>query len=283
MASVGLLCGALREFLRYAHRQGVLVGDVSKTVDRPRTYRLSEIPRSISPAEVSQVLACVDRSSTRGMRDYAAVLLLATYGLRSREIAALTLDHIDWRRERLSVPARKGAHSPISTCAVMSPSTPQPDPRPWHYSSRPGAVNQPDQPGRARTQPLGLVAHRRQPPRPRDLPPRQPPNRARRGLRHARRARRAHRLPPRLRLGPRDRAQRRRLRNRSHLRPRIRARHRLRRPPRIQSARESRRREGLSKQRAREYLPYRMLEVEVAANAVYSWAAHEILARRLEE
>ena len=110
-ASVGLLCGALREFLRYAHRQGVLASDLSKTVDRPRTYRLSDIPRSISPAEVSQVLACVDRSSTRGKRDYAALLLLATYGLRSREIAALTLDHIDWKRERLSVPGRKGGHS----------------------------------------------------------------------------------------------------------------------------------------------------------------------------
>ena len=111
MASVGLLCGALREFLRYARRQGVLASDLSKTVDRPRTYRLSDIPRSITPAEVSQVLACVDRSSTRGKRDYAALLLLATYGLRSREIAALTLDHIDWKRERLSVPGRKGGHS----------------------------------------------------------------------------------------------------------------------------------------------------------------------------
>ena len=57
------------------------------------------------------MLACVDRSSTRGKRDYAALLLLATYGLRSREIAALTLDHIDWKRERLSVPGRKGGHS----------------------------------------------------------------------------------------------------------------------------------------------------------------------------
>lgn len=65
-ASVGLLCGALREFLRYAHRQGLLASDLSKTVDRPRTYRLSDIPRSISRAEVSEVLACVDRSSTCG-------------------------------------------------------------------------------------------------------------------------------------------------------------------------------------------------------------------------
>jgi hypothetical protein len=32
-----------------------------------------------------------------------------------------------------------------------------------------------------------------------------------------------------------------------------------------------------------EYLRYRMLEVEVAANTVYAWAAHEILARRVAE
>lgn len=43
------------------------------------------------------------------------------------------------------------------------------------------------------------------------------------------------------------------------------------------------RRAGLSKARVREYLPYRMLEVEVAANTVYAWAAEEILARRLAE
>jgi hypothetical protein len=41
------------------------------------------------------------------------------------------------------------------------------------------------------------------------------------------------------------------------------------------------RRAGLSKARVREYLPYRMLEVEVAANTVYAWAAEEILSRRL--
>ena len=43
------------------------------------------------------------------------------------------------------------------------------------------------------------------------------------------------------------------------------------------------RKAGLPKGRVREYLPYRMLEVEVAANAVYNWAAQQILARRLTE
>jgi hypothetical protein len=43
------------------------------------------------------------------------------------------------------------------------------------------------------------------------------------------------------------------------------------------------RRGGYSKKRVAEYVPYRMLEVEAAANAVYAWAAHQILARRLPD
>jgi hypothetical protein len=43
------------------------------------------------------------------------------------------------------------------------------------------------------------------------------------------------------------------------------------------------RRAGYSKKRVAEYVPYRMLEVEAAANAVYAWAAEQILARRLPE
>ena len=39
------------------------------------------------------------------------MLLIVTYGLRSREVAALTLDDIDWQRERLAVPERKAGHS----------------------------------------------------------------------------------------------------------------------------------------------------------------------------
>lgn len=44
-------------------------------------------------------------------RDYAIRLLLIAYGLRAREVAALTLDDIDWRNDRLRVPERKAGHS----------------------------------------------------------------------------------------------------------------------------------------------------------------------------
>ena len=104
-------CGVLRVFLRYAHREGLVRGDLWKTVEWPQAYRLSAIPRSISWDDVSKVLAAVDRRTPCGKRDYAILLLLATYGLRGREVAALTLDDIDWRRERLAIPERKAGHS----------------------------------------------------------------------------------------------------------------------------------------------------------------------------
>jgi integrase/recombinase XerD len=109
--TVGVACGMLRVLLRYAHRQGAISRDLSRAVESPQIYRLAEIPRSISWEEVGQVLACVDRRTPAGRRDYAILLLLSTYGLRSREIAALTLDDIDWEHERLAVPSRKAGHS----------------------------------------------------------------------------------------------------------------------------------------------------------------------------
>ena len=104
-------CGVLRVFLRYANREGRVGSDLSGVMEWPQAYRLSSVPRSISWEEVGQVLAGVDRRAPAGKRDWAILLLLVTYGLRGREVAALTLDDIDWKRERLAVPERKAGHS----------------------------------------------------------------------------------------------------------------------------------------------------------------------------
>jgi len=51
--------------------------------------------------------------------------------------------------------------------------------------------------------------------------------------------------------------------------------------PEFKALERAARRAGFKPGRVREYLPYRMLEVEAAANAVYHWAAEQIVARRL--
>jgi integrase/recombinase XerD len=104
-------CGTLRVFVRYLHREGLLAKDLSPLVEFPQSYRLSGIPRSISWEQVEQVLSGVDRRAPSGKRDYAMLLLLATYGLRACEVAALTLDDIDWRNDRLKIRERKAGNS----------------------------------------------------------------------------------------------------------------------------------------------------------------------------
>lgn len=117
--SLGILCAHLRIFLRYLHREKLLSTDLSVHIDSPRQYRLAALPRAITWEEVGQLLAGVDRRSAVGKRDYAVLVLLTTYGLRAREVAALTLDDLDWDHDRLMIPARKGGHA---SCYPLAPS-----------------------------------------------------------------------------------------------------------------------------------------------------------------
>jgi site-specific recombinase XerD len=105
------LASSLRVFLRYLRREGVLDRDVGKLVEIPQQYRLADIPRSISWDAVQKMLDQVDRRTIVRRRDYAMLLLMVTYGLRAREVAALTLDDIDWKRDRLHVRERKADHT----------------------------------------------------------------------------------------------------------------------------------------------------------------------------
>jgi integrase/recombinase XerD len=109
--SVQSLCSILKVFFRYLYRVGLMTRDMSKAIESPRRYRLANLPRSITWSEVEQMLLTVDRRSAVGKRDYAILLLLVTYGLRAREVGALTLDDIDWERDRLDVRGRKAGHS----------------------------------------------------------------------------------------------------------------------------------------------------------------------------
>jgi site-specific recombinase XerD len=111
-------CGTLRVFLRYLHREGLIAKDLSPLVEFPQHFRHSGIPRSISWDQVERVLAGIDRRSHSGKRDFAILGMLATYGLRACEVAALKLDDIDWRNDRIKIRERKAGNTttyPLAT------------------------------------------------------------------------------------------------------------------------------------------------------------------------
>jgi site-specific recombinase XerD len=94
----------LRDFLRYLYGSGRIATDLSGTVIGPRIYEHEGIPSALRTEEVQRVLdASRADPSPIGLRDYAILMLLSTYGLRASEIAQLRLDDIDWKRDVLRV------------------------------------------------------------------------------------------------------------------------------------------------------------------------------------
>lgn len=120
-ASLREVVSTLRSFLRYLHVEGVLDTPLAQAVPGHRSWRGGQLPRGLAPEDVSRVLQGCDRTTVRGQRDHAILMLLARLGLRAGEVAAMTLDDIDWRAgdvlihgkgprmDRLPLPADVGA------------------------------------------------------------------------------------------------------------------------------------------------------------------------------
>lgn len=92
-----LLSVSMRSVLRFLFLRGEAPRDLSPVVPMVRTYRQSTVPAVLSAEEVQRVLATPDRSTVRGRRDAAILLLLARLGLRASEIVFLELGDLHWR------------------------------------------------------------------------------------------------------------------------------------------------------------------------------------------
>jgi len=100
-ATIAAHASTLRSFLTYLHFKGILNVDLSCAVDRPRLYRWSEPPHVLDAETVEQLVRSVDRSTPRGKRDFAILLLAARYGLRASDIRCLCFENIRWREDRI--------------------------------------------------------------------------------------------------------------------------------------------------------------------------------------
>jgi site-specific recombinase XerD len=111
------LVAHLRSFLRFVAANGQCPAGLDTTIDTPRLYRLEQLPRALPWETVQALLGSIDRGTPVGVRDYTMLLLMATYGLRVSEIAALTLDDLHWRDGWFRVPrckTRSPLHLPLT-------------------------------------------------------------------------------------------------------------------------------------------------------------------------
>lgn len=90
-------CSSLRAFLRFLQATGHLKKDLATGVMSPRFRASSRPPRTLPWREVRSILQAIRRSDSTAKRDFAMLLLLATYGLGAAEILTLRLEDVDWR------------------------------------------------------------------------------------------------------------------------------------------------------------------------------------------
>lgn len=105
-----LMVTALRSFFRFLLQHGEIETDLAVSVLTVRSWRLSGIPKYLTPEEVKGLLAACDRNTSTGRRNYAVLLLLARLGLRAGEVVALKLDDINWRAGKLMIRGKGLSH-----------------------------------------------------------------------------------------------------------------------------------------------------------------------------
>jgi site-specific recombinase XerD len=112
----GLIVTCLRSFFRFLKMKGYVNFDWSASVPNPPRWKSANLPYFLIPQDLEKLLAVVDRSTTMGKRNYAILLLLARLGLRACEIAALSLDDLDWTNGELILQGKgvKKKRLPIS-------------------------------------------------------------------------------------------------------------------------------------------------------------------------
>lgn len=95
-----VLCG-LRAFLRFLHKQGILVKDLSDAIPCMQSRKQTRIPSVWNKEDLTKLLASIDRGNPSGKRDYALILLVARLGLRCVDVKRLTFSNFNWSENYL--------------------------------------------------------------------------------------------------------------------------------------------------------------------------------------
>lgn len=108
--SVQRIVTALRSLLGFLYVEGVIGQPVAAAVPSVAGWTQTGLPKALDADEVAALLASCKQRTATGRRDLAILTLLVRLGLRAGEVAALTLDDIDWRGGELTVRGKGNRH-----------------------------------------------------------------------------------------------------------------------------------------------------------------------------
>ena len=88
---------------RFLLATGHISIELAKSVVSPVQPKFERPRRALPWVDVRRLLRAVDTSSAQGLRDYALLLMMSTYGFGAGEVICLQLQDIDWNAATLKV------------------------------------------------------------------------------------------------------------------------------------------------------------------------------------
>lgn len=105
--TVSRIVSDVGSFLKFLTMRGIIEKDLSVGLPKIRVARDATIPSIWEQELVVRLLQAVDRSSAKGKRDYAILLLACRLGMRVGDIRTLKLDQIHWEDSTIEVTQSK--------------------------------------------------------------------------------------------------------------------------------------------------------------------------------
>jgi integrase/recombinase XerC len=111
--SLSTVVSALRGYFRWRATLGDRTHALVGALAYPANWQLASLPKSLEPAEVEQLEAALGQSGPSMLRADAMVRCMLDLGLRSGEVARLSMDDIDWGAGTITLRRTKGRREDV--------------------------------------------------------------------------------------------------------------------------------------------------------------------------
>ena len=119
-ANAGTVIATLRGYFRYRASLGDAVHGLIGVLSYPANWQLSSLPKTLTAEEVEQLISSLGKPGRSMRRADAIVRCALDLGLRSGEVARISLDDINWRAGTITLRHTKGRREDVLPLPVAT-------------------------------------------------------------------------------------------------------------------------------------------------------------------
>jgi site-specific recombinase XerD len=101
--TVAGMLSTIRVFFRHLYQRNITREDFSTQLPIVKANRNYKIPRIWQNKDIKVLLESIDRGNPTGKRDFAILMLITRYGLRSADVKDLTLSNLQWNSNTIEI------------------------------------------------------------------------------------------------------------------------------------------------------------------------------------